>query len=62
MNRILLFPDAAEATGSKTVATVAQDRAQAIKEYYDAATREAKAAVVTKYPFLKEVFSPGNHS
>jgi len=38
------------------------ERAAGIKAYMDAETKEAKAAAVTKYPFLKEVFSEVNHS
>ena len=38
------------------------DKQAAVKSYYDAATKEAKAEVVKKYPFLKEVFSSINHS
>jgi hypothetical protein len=37
-------------------------REQKIKAYYDAPTREAKAAVVEKYPELAAIFSAGNHS
>lgn len=69
MNRILFYPDAADATSAVPVAqsasvplTEAQQKAIAVQAYYDAPTRDAKAAVVKQYPVLKTVFSSGNHS
>ena len=38
------------------------DKQAAVKAYYDAATKEDKAAVVKKFPFLNSVFSTVNHS
>lgn len=37
-------------------------RIEAVAAYYEAKTKEEKAAVVEKYPFLSEVFSASNHS
>lgn len=72
MKRLLFSPDGADSASAETPAapaqpapvalTAAQVRANAIKEYYDATTREAKAAVIAKYPDLASVFSSGNHS
>jgi hypothetical protein len=38
------------------------DKQAAVKAYYDAITKEAKADVVKKFPFLKDIFSAVNHS
>jgi hypothetical protein len=38
------------------------EKQKAINAYNDAATREAKAAVVKQYPFLADIFSIGNHN
>jgi hypothetical protein len=42
--------------------SAAEEKAIAVQAYHDAATREAKAAVVAKYPVLKTIFSDANHS
>jgi hypothetical protein len=38
------------------------ERSVAIAAYYEATTREAKAAAVKKFPVLKTIFSDCNHS
>lgn len=42
--------------------TAAEQRARAVRAYLHADSKEAKAALIAKYPFLKEVFAAGNHS
>ncbi len=39
-----------------------KERELAIMEYHDAVTRQEKAKVVAKYPFLKEIYSEVNHT
>ena len=67
MNRILFSTDGADAAGAAPTPapaplTDAQRIAIAVKAYYDAVSREDKAAVVKQYPELEFIFSAGNHS
>lgn len=47
---------------TKPQETAEEVRKKAIQAYYDAVSKEEKAAVVKQYPFLSEVFSAANHS
>jgi len=42
--------------------TPEQEKSAAVKAYFEAVTREAKAAVVKQFPILKNIFSDANHS
>jgi len=42
--------------------TEAEQRAVAVKAYYDGTTKEEKAAAVKKYPILSTIFSEANHN
>lgn len=52
----------ADTAKTPEVKTPEQQRKEAIEAYYLAKTREAKAALVAKYPFLSTIFSEANHS
>lgn len=69
---MLFSPDAPEAAGAPATPTEtatpapqlteAETRKLAVQAYYDAETREAKAAVVKQYPILATIFSAANHN
>lgn len=46
----------------ETALTPEQEKQKAVQAFYDAKTREEKAAVVKQYPMLKEIFSEANYS
>lgn len=43
-------------------APVQDERMRAIRAYYNARSKEERAAIVKQYPFLEQIFSAGNHS